>query len=480
MANKRPWRIFRWSLVPFLIMIICLLVPSTVSAGEELFDELVEISQKEEGALVFNRLESHGRELDWKESREEEFQGHLRYVAVEDEEDAVLAELFLVRRVDGELYILSVPSPDEVDEETASFYEDIEEKTGDKLYLHVEAEEAEVEGEKYTFARFLSAPERVLLDQVFEICCTLMLFLIMIGMGLTLTVKDFSLVFIKPRAIMVGASMQWILIPLVAVAIGYIMGYPQSYPYIFMGIILIMVTPGGTTSNLMTFFAKGDLALSVSLTAFSTVMSLFLTPFLLAFYSAYVTDVPIPTDLIMQVIFGLVIVPLALGMLVKRKWPEAAQKAVPYFSILGIIALFLIIATGILTNLEKLADTERYGLWEYVVLFGLIMIGMFLGSVVPKLFRVSNYQTRALSMEIGLRNSILAMTIAVLLQDIVGDFYSSMFAVSALYGIAMYLVGGIAIPVFRRFLPLEEGEVEEDEALEGSVPLPQARSGETG
>jgi len=279
---------------------------------------------------------------------------------------------------------------------------------------------------------------------------------------------------------MVGASMQWILIPLVAVAIGYIMGYPQSYPYIFMGIILIMVTPGGTTSNLMTFFAKGDLALSVSLTAFSTVMSLFLTPFLLAFYSAYVTDVPIPTDLIMQVIFGLVIVPLALGMLVKRKWPEAAQKAVPYFSILGIIALFLIIATGILTNLEKLADTERYGLWEYVVLFGLIMIGMFLGSVVPKLFRVSNYQTRALSMEIGLRNSILAMTIAVLLQDIVGDFYSSMFAVSALYGIAMYLVGGIAIPVFRRFLPLEEGEVEEDEALEGSVPLPQARSGETG
>jgi len=463
-----------------LFLILWFIFPAIVFAGEEFYDELVEISQEEEGAIFFNRLENIGYQVNWDEATEKEFQGHLRHIIVEDEEDQVLDELFLVRRLDGEIYILSIPPSSEVDEETASYYHDLEEQTGDKAYLHVKAETEMINGEKYNFARFLSPPERVLLDQVFEICCTLMLFLIMIGMGLTLTVKDFSLVFIKPKAIMVGALMQWILIPLVAVAVGYIMGYPQSYPYIFMGIILIMVIPGGTTSNLMTFFAKGDLALSVSLTAFSTVMSLFLTPFLLAFYSAYVTDVPIPADLIMQVIFGLVIVPLALGMLVKRKWPEAAQKAVPYFSILGIIALFLIIATGILTNLEKLADTERYGLWEYVVLFGLIMIGMFLGAVVPKLFRVSNYQSRALSMEIGLRNSILAMTIAVLLQDIVGDFYSSMFAVSALYGIAMYLVGGIAIPIFRRFLPLEEGEEEEDETLEASVPFPQANSGEVG
>ncbi len=451
-----------------VLLVLGLLIPASAFAGEELYDDFLEASRTEEGAVLFNRLDDYARTVDWSEAREEEFEGHLRHLPVEVN-DEVLAEIFLVRQLDGELYILSITPPEEMDEETAVFYEELEELTGDKLIFEVKVKEGTVNGETYSFARFVEPPQQVLLNRIFEICCTLMLFLIMVGMGLTLTVKDFSQVFIKPRAMIIGALMQWLLLPLVAVAIGYLMGYHESYPYIFMGIVLIMVSPGGTTSNLMTYFARGDLALSVSLTSFSTVLSLFLTPLLLTFYCAYVTDVPIPAGLIMQIIFGLVIVPLMLGMFVKSRWPEWAQKAVPIFSSLGIIALFIIIGAGIMTNLEKFADTERYGLVEYLLLFGLIFLSMFLGVVIPKLFRVNNYQTRALSMEVGLRNSILAMTIAVLMEDIVGDFYSSMFAVSALYGIAMYFVGGVAIPAFRRFLPVSDDEYAAEDLEKSSV-----------
>ncbi len=221
-----------------------------------------------------------------------------------------------------------------------------------------------------------------------------------------------------------------------------------------MGLVLIMVTPGGTVSNLMTYFAKGDLALSVSLTSFSTVLSIFFTPMLLTFYCSMVTDVPIPTGFIMQIIFGLVLVPLAIGMLINNRWPVMAEKAVPYFSRLGFIALIFIIGAGVLTNLEKFADTDRYGLVEYLYLFGLSFAGLLLGMIIPKLLRINNYQTRALSMENGLRNTVLAMTISILLEDIVGDFHSSMFAISAFYGVGMYIWGLTFIYIFKRFLPL--------------------------
>ena len=88
-----------------------------------------------------------------------------------------------------------------------------------------------------------------------------MLFLIMVGMGLTLVPKDFSILFSKPRAMLVGELLQFGIMPLVAVGLGYILGFHENYPYIFVGMVLITATPGGVTSNLMTHYAKGDVAL---------------------------------------------------------------------------------------------------------------------------------------------------------------------------------------------------------------------------
>jgi BASS family bile acid:Na+ symporter len=218
--------------------------------------------------------------------------------------------------------------------------------------------------------------------------------------------------------------------------------------------ILITAIPGGVTSNLMTHYAKGDLALSISLTSFSTVLSIIFTPLLLALYCANLPEVTIPVKVIVQTILILVIIPLIVGMSVRSKWEAFAEKAVPFFSALGILALLILIIAGVLSNLNAFADTERYGFKFYSTVFSLTFLGMLSGILFSKLVAINNYQTRAISLETGLRNASLAMTIALLIQDATGDFYSSMFFTSGIFGLVMYLAGVISIFLFKPLLPI--------------------------
>ncbi|OQW98244.1 MAG: hypothetical protein BWK74_04985 [Desulfobacteraceae bacterium A6] len=117
--------------------------------------------------------------------------------------------------------------------------------------------------------------------------------------------------------------------------------------------ILITVTPGGVTSNLMTHYAKGDVALSVALTSLSTVLSIFFVPLLLKAYCSNIPDVKVPVNTIALTITVLVIVPLCIGMLFRKINEARAKKLIPVFSILGIIALLFLIIAGILTQVRQ-------------------------------------------------------------------------------------------------------------------------------
>ena len=119
--------------------------------------------------------------------------------------------------------------------------------------------------------------------------------------------------------------------------------------------------------------------------------------------------------------------------------------------------MFLIIA-GIFNNLEGFADTERHGFGFYSMVLLLTFTGMLVGGLVPVFFKISNYQIRAISLETGLRNASLAMTIALLIQDSMGDFHSSMFWVSGMFGLTMYIAGLIAIKVYPRIFPVKKEE----------------------
>ncbi len=414
--------------------------------GENLYRKLLKIAQSEDVSM-FEQLNQKSRVLNWSAAEPVEFEGNLRIMKPQNQAGDGDKTIYLLRKLSGEVYLLSIPV------EQGVFYGDLEKKSENKLVLKVELMKGHVQGETYTFARFTDLPFQPTFDRVFKISIILMLFLIMVGMGMTLTLKDFAIVFKNPAGIFLGELLQFGIMPLLAFLMAYAGGFHLHFPYIYIGFILIAVSPGGVTSNLMTHFAKGDLALSISLTSFSTVLSLFFTPFLLALYCQNIPEVSFPIVTVVQTIAVLVILPLAVGMAIRGKWQNFAEKATPFFSALGVVALLFIIIAGVLSNLDKFADVERYGLKFYLMVFALTLLGMILGGVVPKLFGVNNYQARAISLETGLRNSALAMTLAILIQDQMGDFYSSMFVVSGSFGLQMYVAGFLAIFMFKRLLP---------------------------
>lgn len=451
----------KWIIVSFFI-IIAISLPAAGFANdgsdEALYRKLSGIAIGKGDSSLFDRLNNNSRNMAWDPADETEFVGNLRILkGISKENAGSEARIYLLRKLSGELYILFLPAdPLARAEDADSLYAGLDGISGNKMVFNVKTMHATVDGEAYKFAKLTARPEQLKLDRLFKICIILMLFFVMVGMGMTLTFKEFALVFIKPRGIILGEILQFGLMPFLAMCLGRLLGFYEQYPFIFVGMILITAIPGGVTSNLMTYFAKGDLALSISLTSFSTVMSIVFTPLLLALYCADMPEITIPVKIVVQTILILVIIPLIVGMAIRGKWQTFAEKATPFFSALGIIALIVLIIVGVLSNLHAFADTARYGFKFYTTIFSLTMLGMLFGILFSKLFRIENYQIRAISLETGLRNSALAMTIALLLQDAMGDFYSSMFATSGLFGLIMYLAGVISIFLYKPLLPVTE------------------------
>jgi predicted Na+-dependent transporter len=463
--QKGQWGRQSWgSIVAIIILAAGLfLCPSSkakadTNADAAFYRHLTQIAAGQGDITLFENLNRGARKLDWERAVEKTFAGHLRVIRVQSGGDNLDRQVvYLLRELTGKVHILGVPEdPHALAEDSGSPYAGLDGKFENKLIFHARLTSGNVGGTTYSFARLIDLPVQPALDRVFRLSIILMLFFVMVGMGLTLTFKDFALVFTKPRGIILGEILQFGFMPLMAMAIGHLLGFYQQYPFIFVGMILITAIPGGVTSNLMTYYAKGDLALSISLTSFSTVLSIIFTPLLLALYCANMPEVIIPVKTVIQTIMILVIVPLAVGMSLRGKWPRFAIKATPFFSALGIIALLALIAAGVLSNIHIFKDTARYGVKFYTSVFALTFIGMMFGIVFSKMLGINNYQTRAISLETGLRNSALAMTIALLIQDAMGDFYSSMFVTSGLFGLIMYLAGVIAIFLYKPLLPVDK------------------------
>lgn len=427
------------------------------SAEEKQYRTLIDLARGNAAGALFRELTDRGRSLDWSAAQPAEFEGNLRFLKVNPADPAPdAAGIYLVRSVAGELYVLALPEDAAaLAAGSGSPYAALADQIKNRMTYQVRVSSAEVEGETYRFAQLTAAPVRGLLDRLFFIFIIAMLFFVMMGMGMTLRAKDFAMVIIKPRAMLIGPVCQFGLLPALAVLFGHLAGYPEEFPFLFVGLILVSASPGGVTSNLMTYWAKGDLALSVSMTAVSTILSLFFTPFLLTLYAAGVPTIEIPVkDVVIQILV-LVIVPLGVGMAVRHWAAGFAVKSEKFFSALGVFALLFLIITGVMNNLDKFADVNRYGLKFYTVIFSLTLSSMIFSTLIAKILRVDNFQIRAIALETGLQNAALAMTIAILLQDQMGDFNSSMFAVSGLYGLWMYVAGGIMIALFPKVLPVD-------------------------
>ena len=229
---------------------------------------------------------------------------------------------------------------------------------------------------------------------------------VMFGMGLTLNLHDFKIVFSRPKDIIIGCLAQFTIMPLLAWSLARLFALDEA---LALGVVLVGCCPGGTASNVITYLAKGDLALSVGMTGVSTLLAPFLTPLLTWALAGKSVDVDMVGMLLS--ILWVVILPIVVGLIVKWLCPQFTQKTVDYLPALSSIAIALIVSIIIAANASKLMAG---GLVIVLVVMLHNICGLSLGYLIGRLLRLTEPKKRAISIEVGMQNSGLASSLATL------------------------------------------------------------------
>ena len=227
---------------------------------------------------------------------------------------------------------------------------------------------------------------------------------IMFGMGMTLKLEDFRIVFSRPKDVLIGCLAQFTLMPLLAWLLARVFSLDEA---LTVGVVLVGCCPGGTASNVITYLAKGDLALSVGMTATSTLLAPLLTPLLVWALAGKEVDVDIVGMLLS--ILWVVILPIVVGLVVKGLWPKFSEKATVYLPALSSLVICTIVFIVIAANATKLLTG---GLIVILVVILHNVCGLSLGYVVGLLLGMPSIKRRAVSIEVGMQNSGLASSLA--------------------------------------------------------------------
>jgi bile acid:Na+ symporter, BASS family len=278
-----------------------------------------------------------------------------------------------------------------------------------------------------------------------ELMLPVALGVIMLGMGLSLTLADFKRVVVFPKATFVGLFGQLILLPLVAYSILKLIELP---PALAVGVMLLAFCPGGPTSNLLSNLARADLALSITLTAISSMITVFTIPVLVNLAMEHFIGegkyVELPVVKTMLQILVITVIPVSIGMVIKWKFPASAQRAEQPVKIASAIFITLVILGAILKEKENLAG---YFVQVGVVMLLINLIILVIAYGIGKLFKLSHPQRSAAAIESGIQNGTLAIAIAtssLLLNN------SEMSIPAAVYSLIMFATGGVAVYVFSR------------------------------
>ena len=229
---------------------------------------------------------------------------------------------------------------------------------------------------------------------------------IMFGMGLTLRAEDFRIVFSRPKDVIIGCLAQFTVMPLLAWLLARIFSLDEA---LTVGVMLVGCCPGGTASNVITYLAKGDLALSVGMTGVSTILAPLATPLLVWLLAGQTVDVNVVGMLLS--ILWVVILPIVAGLVVKRLWPRLTAKATAFLPALSTLAICAIVLIVISANAGKLMSG---GLVIVLVVMLHNMCGLGIGYGIGRLLGLSTAKRRAISIEVGMQNSGLASSLATL------------------------------------------------------------------
>lgn len=274
-----------------------------------------------------------------------------------------------------------------------------------------------------------------------DVLLPLSLFIIMLGMGLSLVVNDFLRVFRYPKAVAIGLTNQLILLPIVGYLIASNFGLT---PVFAVGMMIIAACPGGVTSNLITHVVKGDTALSITMTALASFVTVFSIPLIINWglieFMGESQLIKLPILETMGKIIGITVFPVAIGMFIRRRNPDFAIKMEKPSRTASTIIFIVILLAIIIQERERLVE-------YFVQLSGatltLNLATMLLGYFAAKLFRLNLKQSLSITIESGIQNGTLAIVIA---ESILKQ--TQMALPAGVYSIMMFVTGGILMAYF--------------------------------
>ena len=232
---------------------------------------------------------------------------------------------------------------------------------------------------------------------------TILLGVVMFGMGMTLRFTDFKLVLQRPRDVFIGTVAQFGIMPLLAWALAHAFALP---PELATGVILVGTCPGGTSSNVMTYLARGDVALSVTITACSTLLAPFLTPLLLELYAHKTVDIAVGA--MMLSIVDMVLLPIVGGIIINRLFDRHLQVLRDALPLISVVCIVLILASVVALSKGAIAKSG-------MIIFGVVilhnLLGYLLGLLAARAAGFNSAQRRAIMIEVGMQNSALGATL---------------------------------------------------------------------
>lgn len=261
--------------------------------------------------------------------------------------------------------------------------------------------------------------------------------LIMLGMGVTLSVDDFRRVGRYPLLVLLGLALQYTVMPSLGWGCAWVFGLPTPFA---VGLILVACCPGGTASNVISFLAKADVPLSVTMTAFSTLLAVILTPALAALLAGSRIEVPALGLLLSTV--QVVILPIVLGLLLKRCFPRVTNAILPGAPLAAVILITLIVASIIGVGKREILEA---GPRLIGAVFSLHAGGFLFGYVLSRILCRQEIPSRTISIEVGMQNSGLGVVLAR------QNFASPLFAIpSAISSLFHSLIASLLAAIWRR------------------------------
>lgn len=232
----------------------------------------------------------------------------------------------------------------------------------------------------------------------------LLLGVIMFGMGMTLKGEDFKRVLLQPKAILVGVFAQFIGMSFIAFLIAKAFNLD---PELAIGVILLGACPGGTASNVITFLARGDVPVSVTMTSVSTILAPFLTPLIMLIFAGQWLEVS--ASALFIDILKIVLIPVITGVVARKLFKDFVEKILKVLPLVSVVTILIIVGAIIGANSQRIFTS---GIIVFIVVILHNLMGLLIGYSIGKFFKIDEDKVRAITIEVGMQNSGLAVSLA--------------------------------------------------------------------